>query len=93
MELLKKNAPINNLLAEKDRVEILKIYDRAKTETLTIEDVSDLFRLTQQNCAAFTQFQMSLILRIAEVLSRGDNLRESCEYIHGNISGAYGFYD
>lgn len=91
MELLSNDAPINNLL-DGDKTKILEIYDHAKAGTLTKQEVSELFRLTQQNFNAFGPFQMALILRIAEVISRGDNLRQSCNYISENISAAYRFY-
>lgn len=90
MELL-KDAPINNLF-EGDKPKIIKIFDNAKESRLTTNDISELFRITQQNCGVFSTFQISLILRIAESLYRGDSLQESSDYIHSNISGAYGFY-
>lgn len=90
MEVL-KDAPINNLL-DGDESKIFLIFERAKDSRLTTSDINELFRITQQNCNAFSSFQLSLILRIAEVLHRGDPLQESSEYIRGNISGAYGFY-
>lgn len=88
-----ENAPIDNLLLPEDQKAIIDICEKLKSKKVTTDDMNRLLEITQINHDVFSTFQLSLILRVGMVLLEGSSLKSLCEYIHGNIMGAYGFIE
>ncbi|KIL37294.1 hypothetical protein SD71_00930 [Cohnella kolymensis] len=90
METLKE-APIDKLMDGHKQI-VLDIHRRLMTGAVNFKDISILCRISQQNYSAFTPFQLSLILRVAEILFGDHDLQQSGAYIREEIQAAYGFY-
>jgi hypothetical protein len=86
-----EDAPIDKLMRG-DKEIILDIDRKLKTAAVKFKDISNLCKITQQNYSAFTPFQLSLILRVAEILFGDHDLQQSGAYIREEIQAAYGFY-
>jgi hypothetical protein len=86
---LRKTIPAIDNLFEGQKEEVLAVLEKITNSTATKSDLSTLMKIAQQNHRAFTTFQLSLLIRLAEIEFRGTNLLDSNEYIKENAFAAF----